>query len=131
MKNIIFLLASLFSQLAWADFNDASDAYANKNYQQAFNEFYRLAQLGNKRAQFNLGVMYLNGEFVEQDKFKAYAWGKLSEHTERPEFSQISQTLEKAFNTDELVKAENVFKKIKTDFGDEQIQKMKISLNIN
>ncbi|VAW48419.1 hypothetical protein MNBD_GAMMA02-869 [hydrothermal vent metagenome] len=121
MKNIFILLVCLISQLAYADFNDASDAYANKKYQQAFNEFNRLAQLGNKRAQFNLGVMYLNGEFVEQDFFKAYAWGKLSEHSERPEFSQIRETLEKELTEEGLDKAGSTFKAIKEAYGDEQI----------
>ena len=121
MKNIFFLFACLISQLACADFNDASDAYQNKKFQQAFNEFNRLAQLGNKRAQFNLGVMYLNGEFVEQDVFKAFAWGKLSEHSERPEFSQISNTLEKELTADELDKARSTFKAIENAYGDEEI----------
>ncbi len=121
MKNIYILYSVLLSQLAWADFNDATEAYANQNYKAAFTEFHRLAQLGNKRAQFNLGVMYLNGEFVEQDKLKAYAWGKLSEHSENPEFSQIRLTLEKAFNAEELLQAESVFKDIDGDYGDEQI----------
>lgn len=58
--------------MASAEFNDVLDAYKNQPYETAFTVFNRLAQLGNKRAQFNLGVMYLNGEYVEQDKFKAF-----------------------------------------------------------
>lgn len=106
---------------AKADFNDATEAYADKKYQQAFSEFERLAQIGNKRAQFNLGVMYLNGEFVPQDKIKAYAWGKLSEHSARPEFSQIAKTLKQQFNADELEQAETAFKALQNAYGDEQI----------
>ncbi len=121
MKNILTLFACLLCQLAWADFSDATDAYANKKYEQAFNEFHRLAQLGNKRAQFNLGVMYLNGEFVEQDVFKAFAWGKLSEHSEKPEFSQIRLTLNNKLSAAELAQAQKAYKSIKDAYGDEHI----------
>ncbi len=121
MKYFLFLLTCTYCLIANADFDTATNAYANKDYQQAFTEFYSLAQLGNKRAQFNLGVMYLNGEFVEQDIFKAYAWGKLSEHSERPDFAQIRKSLEKEFTAEDFKKAQRTFKTIKNTYGDEQI----------
>ncbi|MEE4246497.1 MAG: hypothetical protein V2I33_13895 [Kangiellaceae bacterium] len=40
---------------ARADFVDAMDYYKSGNYQQAYDEFLKLAKLGEKRAQFNLG----------------------------------------------------------------------------
>lgn len=121
MKYIFLCLSLFFSPMAAADFSDALDAYADRQYEPAYHEFKRLAQLGNKRAQFNLGVMYLNGEFVEQNKFKAYAWGKLSEHSEKPEFSQLSHMLENEFSADQLAQAKNTFLKINSEYGDEKI----------
>ena len=93
LKNtlIFILLLALLTGAAQADFLDATEAYEKKQYDTAFKEFSELARLGNKRAQFNLGVMYLNGEGVEKDLSLAYAWGKLSEHDARPEFTQISK----------------------------------------
>ena len=117
MKYFIFLLISTYLFNAKADFNTASEAYNNKSYQQAFNEFHQLAQLGNKRAQFNLGAMYLNGEYVEQDIFKAYAWGRLSEHSARPEFSQIRKNIENQLTEAGLEKAEHTFAVIKDTYG--------------
>jgi len=121
MKYILLLLLHTYSLACQADFNTAANAYANKNYQLAFNEFHRLAEIGNKRAQFNLGVMYLNGEFVNQDLFKAYAWGKLSEHDERPEFSKLRESLERKFTPESYLKAKSTFETIKDTYGDEQI----------
>lgn len=73
------IISLLFSAaVVKADFNTALDAYEQENYQAAYEEFYELATLGEKRSQFNLGVMYYQGQFVERDLNKAYAWIKLS-----------------------------------------------------
>jgi uncharacterized protein len=61
-----------------ADFNAAFEAYENKNYMVAFEEFSSLAEIGERRSQFNLGVMYYQGQFVEKDINKAFAWTKLA-----------------------------------------------------
>ena len=121
MKYLSLILICAFSSIVKADFNTAADAYANQNYQVAFDEFYRLAKLGNKRAQYNLGVMYLNGEHVEQDVFQAYAWGKLSEHSERTEFAQIRTTLERKLTAPDLEKAKQTYESINQSYGKEQI----------
>ncbi len=118
---LLIVILCLNIKLAQADFDTASEAYNNKRYETAYNEFHRLAKIGNKRAQFNLGVMYLNGEFVTKDLYKAYAWGKLSEHADRPEFGQISSTLEKQFSPEELQQATAAFEQLKANFGDARI----------
>ncbi len=121
MKITIYLLLIFTSWLAKAEFNDALIAYEDKKYTQAFEEFKRLAQLGNKRAQFNLAVMYLKGQAVSKDPYKAYAWGKLSEHDKRPEFSQVADSLAKTFSNDELKQAEKVYHLINDQYGEDQI----------
>ena len=65
-----------------ADFNSALDDYAAKNYKAAFGEFMSMAKLGEKRSQFNLGVMYFHGQGVKQDKYSAFAWIKLATESE-------------------------------------------------
>jgi len=121
MKITLILLLIFISSHVKADFNDALINYENKHYTAAFNEFNRLARIGNKRAQFNLAVMYLNGQAVNQDLKKAYAWGKLSENDEYPEFSQIAKQLTEQFNTEELNQAKLAFETINQQFGDAQI----------
>ncbi|OGW23487.1 MAG: hypothetical protein A3K09_05680 [Nitrospinae bacterium RIFCSPLOWO2_12_FULL_47_7] len=39
-----------------------------------YNEFRPLAERGNAAAQFNLGVMYTNGQGVQQDHAEAVRW---------------------------------------------------------
>lgn len=121
MKKTIFILLCIYLAPSSADFDDATAAYANKQYELAYHEFKRLAKIGNKRAQFNLGVMYLNGEYVENDLILAYAWGKLSEHKARPEFTQISQTIAQQLNPKELAKAEKAYDDLDELYGEAQI----------
>ncbi|NVJ61908.1 MAG: TonB family protein [Gammaproteobacteria bacterium] len=78
MKNVIALLLSVCSLIASADFNSALNFYEKQQYDKAFEEFQKLAQLGEKRSQFNLGVMYFQGQHVEKNINKAYAWTKLA-----------------------------------------------------
>ncbi|HHF3376382.1 TPA: sel1 repeat family protein, partial [Haemophilus influenzae] len=70
--------ASIFSfqSTAWADtleqqFQQGLTAYEQSNYQTAFKLWLPLAEQGNAKAQYNLGVMYGNGRGVKQDYFKA------------------------------------------------------------
>ena len=52
---------------AWAGFDEGVAAYDRGDYATAFEEFRPLAEQGNDDAQFNLGVMYGNGQGVPQD----------------------------------------------------------------
>ncbi len=49
-------------------------AYQPGHYATALREWRPLAEQGNAKAQFNLGVMYRNGEGVPQDDAKAARW---------------------------------------------------------
>ena len=68
-----------FQSTAWADtleqqFQQGLTAYEQSNYQTAFKLWLPLAEQGNAKAQYNLGVMYGNGRGVKQDYFKAVNW---------------------------------------------------------
>lgn len=78
MKNILLLVLLFQSVGVKADFNSALTDYENENYESAFNEFLSLAEIGEKRSQFNLGVMYYQGQFVAKDINKAFAWTRLA-----------------------------------------------------
>ena len=67
MKHLTKLLAAALSalglnQAAWT--NDVSDS----------RETLQLAERGNAQAQFNLGMMYENGQGVRQDDAEAFKW---------------------------------------------------------
>ena len=68
----IFLVSLCFA--AQADFDKGLAAYQAGDYETAFAEFERLAELDIVIAQTNLGYMYTLGEGVEKDLSKAYQW---------------------------------------------------------
>ncbi|NTS76736.1 TonB family protein [Catenovulum sp. SM1970] len=70
----ITIIFALCSKELKADILSATLDYHSGRYQAAFNEFNRLAVLGNTDAIYNLGVMHLHGQGVKQDLPKAYAW---------------------------------------------------------
>lgn len=59
---------------ARADFQEGIEAYKNRNYLYAFDEFKPLALGGDAAAQYRLGVMYANGQGVAKDEQQAAAW---------------------------------------------------------
>ena len=50
-----------------ADLEKGFDAYEKGDYATAVREFKVLAEQGNAKAQYNLGLMYDNGEGVPED----------------------------------------------------------------
>ena len=57
-----------------ADFETVKDAYNRGDYATVLNELRPLAEQGDANAQFNLGVLYYNGEGVSQDYVQARQW---------------------------------------------------------
>ena len=62
-KPLTFLLALtflfLFSSVVFGDdYQDGVDAYKRKDYKTAYKLWLPLAEQGNAKAQYNLGVMY-------------------------------------------------------------------------
>jgi TPR repeat protein len=72
------ILAILLTSLAHADFQDGVDAYDRKDYETALKEWQPLAEEGDALAQYNLGVMYANGQGVPQDYVQAHMWVNLA-----------------------------------------------------
>ena len=69
---LVVLLVPVLFIATWAsptrgDFESASAAYRNQNYAQAFDEFRKLAESGDPRAQSVLAIMYKYGEGVPLD----------------------------------------------------------------
>jgi uncharacterized protein len=83
MKRYAFLLVSLLSMLvpvqSWgADFQKGWDAVQRGDYATALKEWTPLAEQGDADAQYNLGVMYQNGQGVLQNYKTAAKWFTLA-----------------------------------------------------
>lgn len=76
------LLAALLllTSPAWAvhPIDDAAAAYARGDYAAELRITRPLAAKGEAWAQFNLGVMYLNGHGVARDNVRAHMWFNLA-----------------------------------------------------
>jgi len=59
---------------AWADFQAGMDAYNRGDFATALREWRPLAEQGEARAQFFLGLSYENGDGVPLDHVKARQW---------------------------------------------------------
>jgi len=70
------LLLSLvfFAVPAWADFQAGMDAKNRGDFAKALREWRPLAEQGEARAQFYLGMLYENGDGVPEDFGKAREW---------------------------------------------------------
>ena len=59
---------------AWADFQAGMDARNRGDFAKALREWRPLAEQGDARAQFYLGLLYENGDGVPRDYEKAREW---------------------------------------------------------
>ena len=74
----------LVPALGWADFEAGVDAIVRGDYDTALAEFRPLAEQGDAKAQFHLGLMYANGEGVPQDYQEAVKWYRRAAEQGRP-----------------------------------------------
>ena len=58
----------------WTDFEAGIDAYAEGRYAAAASRFQPLAERGDHRAQYWLGIMYFAGKGVPEDTVRAHLW---------------------------------------------------------
>ena len=82
-KKLTFLLSLtflfLFSGSVYGDdFQDGLDAVDRGDYKTAHRLWLPLAEQGHASAQFNLGLMYEDGQGVPQDYKEALKWYRLS-----------------------------------------------------
>ena len=78
IKKITILIATVFlttfGSTAYADFSDGWDAATGGDYKTALKEWQPLADQGDASAQYNLGLMYANGNGVLKDDKQATKW---------------------------------------------------------
>ena len=68
-----FLSISTFNP-GWCDFKDGATAMKSGDYELALQEWTSVALEGNKKAQYNLGVMHADGIGTMQNHVKAAKW---------------------------------------------------------
>ena len=79
MKKILFTLLFLTLGTAWGGaFEDGQAAFDREDYATAIKLWRPLANTGNAKAQYNLGLMYEQGQGVAQDDKKAVKWYRLA-----------------------------------------------------
>lgn len=79
MKKIIIalcsgLIAASASATSALTFEDGKIAFEERQYQQAYDVWLKLAESGDHKAQNNLGGLYATGRGVIQDEQKALIW---------------------------------------------------------
>lgn len=93
-KIACLLILFTTSILSHATFEDAVKYYEKGQFEKAYKEFQSLAEVGHQGAQFNLGILYLEGSGTQQDLVKAFSWIKLSDEDNGKEtelLNEISQ----------------------------------------
>jgi hypothetical protein len=71
---VLILLFLSVSSCAHTGFDDGSSDFTKGDYSKAYKEYKVLADQDDANAQFNLGLMYLNGQKVPQDYAEAEKW---------------------------------------------------------
>ena len=76
---MVLLFVGLQAAIVFAEpFDDALSAYNRGDYTTALQIWRSLADQGHADAQFNLGVMYDDGQGVAQDYVQAHMWFSLA-----------------------------------------------------
>lgn len=88
---LLALLGALRGSLpARADLYGSEQEYKARDYTHAFEEFLRLAQLGQPVAQVDVAVMYRAGQGTEPSDIHAYAWASLAARNGEPEGKDLA-----------------------------------------
>lgn len=74
----LLLLTFLFPVPTWAGFEEGFEAAKRGDYVTALKEWRPLAEQGDANAQFNLGVLYGNGQGIPQNFQEALGWLRLA-----------------------------------------------------
>ncbi|MBV8145105.1 MAG: SEL1-like repeat protein [Gammaproteobacteria bacterium] len=87
------VLALLLSPAALADLFTAQLAYDKGEYERAFHDYRELAELGQSVAQYNLAIMYANGQGARQSDINAYAWASVAAENGQPDAKLLADRL--------------------------------------
>ena len=84
-----------------------------------FAETLKLAEQGDARAQFNLGVMYSNGEGVPENDIKAYVWWSMAKVNGNKGAKNNIEIFKKKMTKEQIAKAQELGSKCyESDYKD-------------
>ena len=108
--NIVVLFIAVFcaSAVYAGAFEDGVAAYYKKNYAVALSKFKLAAAQGVALAQFNLGIMYSNGEGVVQDYVRAHMWWNLAAAQGNANAVKNRDIVAKKMSTQQIVEAQKL-----------------------
>lgn len=122
MRNFVTILLLVFScAIHAATFEDGLMHYQAGRFVEARNIFLQLAELGNERAQFNIGVMHLRGEDFQQDATKAWAWMQIAKENGSEFADGAIATVEKKLTPGERDRANAHLKTLKEQYSSAEI----------
>ena len=101
----VLLLAALAETAVAGPYEDAISAYERGDYAEAARWYRRAAAQGHTGGQFNLGLLYTNGEGVPQDYAEAVKWYRLAAE-QGHDYAQLS--LGKMYRRGQGVPQDNV-----------------------
>ncbi|HLB30817.1 MAG TPA: energy transducer TonB [Gammaproteobacteria bacterium] len=129
-RNVVFgvcfahLVIALFCAPANAGVEKVVELYNNKEYAEAFAYFQDLAEVGNGKAQFNIGVMYYHGEGVPRDDVQAYAWIRTAADTTKNEkYASTAEQILATLPEDKQQAARDLAAELHARLGEEALQK--------
>lgn len=94
--------------------------YRQGDYEEAVGNYRLAARWADKLAQFNLGMMYVNGDGVERDPLRGWAWIKLSAERGYPKNVQLAEEIWDQLDPQHRKIAKRILnEELKPEFGDE------------
>lgn len=117
-----FSLCFLSNNVMSERYEVAAHNYQNEKYDLAYDQFLGLSSLGNKDAQYALGLMHLKGLHVAKDINAAYAWVTLSGSKGNPAYMQMAKNIKEAIPPSALDQAESAYQILLADYGDNVIE---------
>jgi len=109
---LLFILFTLFSSTAWADFEMAEAANQKGDRQTAFKEYYKAANANDTRAFGKLASMYLYGLGTEKNYTLAFAWFGIAELSGDKYSAQFKKAAASSMTREEIEKADAIFKQL-------------------
>jgi len=112
----IFQVLLCFSSASYADlFEEGLNAFGGEKYKMAYLIWKPLAEKGDAAAQYYMGIMYANGQGVEQDFVVAYAWYSIA--AEEQDFAEENRDdIERSMSLAQLEKAKKLVKEFNRKF---------------
>lgn len=95
----------------------ARSAYDLGRFEEAFERFSLAARWGETDAQYQLGLMYLDGTGTPADDLLAYVWLKLAADSGYKPWVRTAQSMDRSLSPEQLTYAEKEVEKYRSQFG--------------